>query len=404
VGRAPAADAFRAPKGTSVVNIPYDHPDFLSFLLEPFSRSGMAADEAADLAAETLAKNLTESNPSLSALYGDRRRAVGMLKESFARFSQAFGPLVSKYDDLFHRSLHLTPVAGVTDHPISGPGFPYESEFLGHPLAALAPYHLDRKILCGDDLRSVFRRARCNYIAKQFALAEFALTERLSSSILLTSPDPLEQANYILTDLEPFEYLHLDNIRWEHAETEGRAVYRAGERETQRAGYRLLHDSHETGWLVNTVSCTMFFRGFASCLVELIERLKAAPGRAGGNQFEETVIHVASEFDRYPKSEGARFSHSPRAHVTSLFSGLIQEPVILGNIKIGDNSRPGGTMGFAAPVTKLGAPVSLQNIASTVSEMAGVAKIDPGARSLVHVSGARLEPAIPFGRNVSDNG
>lgn len=400
VGRAPAADAYRAPKGTSLVSIPHDHPDYVSFLLEPFSQAGAGSEEAASRAAEALAKNLSLANPTLAPLYGDTQRAEKMLKESFGKFSQAFAPLVAKYDDLFHRSLHLSPVAGVTDRPIPGARFPFTSPVMGDPQAALAAYHLDRKIFCGGDLRDVFLRARCNYLAKQFAIAEFALTERLSSSILLTSPDPLEQANYILTGLDAFDYARLDEMQEEQAN--GQAIYRAGAVAKQGAGYKLLHDSHETGWLMNTVSCTMFFRGFAACLAELIDRLKATPGQHAKNLFEETVLHVASEFDRYPKSEGARFTHSPRSHVTSFFSGLIPEPAILGNIKVGNNSKPGGTMGFAAPVKELGGSVTLQNIASTVSEMVGVARINPEARSLVNVSGHRLEPSLPTGRNISD--
>lgn len=403
VGRAPATDAHRAPKGTSLVNIPHDHPDYISFLLEPFSQAGSGIEEAASLAAEELAEELTRANPGLAPLYGDRRRARGILKESFAKFAHSFDPLVRKYDDLFHRSLHLSPIAGVTDRPIPGARFPFKTPFAADPQTALAAYHLDRKALCGQDLREMFLHARCNYLAKQFAIAEFALTERLSSSILLTSPDPLEQANYILTELDPFDYVHLKDLSMDPGSVQGRAIYHhAGERFNQSAGYKLLHDSHETGWLVNTVSCTMFFRGFASCLAELIDRLKSVPGKGGGNLFEETVIHVTSEFDRFPKGMGSFFTHSPRGHVTSFFSGLIPEPAILGNIKVGNASKPAGTMGFAAPVAELGAPISLQNIASTVSEMVGVAKIDPAARSLVKVSGHRLEPALPPGRNISD--
>lgn len=402
VGRAPAADAYRAPRGTSLVSIPHDHPDYISFLLEPFSQASAGGGEASSRAAEALAQDLSRANPTLSPLYGDRQRAEKMLKESFGKFSQVFGPLVAKYDDLFHRSLHLSPVAGVTDRPIPGARFPFKGPFSGDPQAAIAPYYLDRKILCGGDLREMFLRARCNYLAKQFAIAEFALTERLSSSILLTSPDPLEQANYILTELDAFDYTRLDELLEEQNAAAGQSIYRSGPIVRQGAGYKLLHDSHETGWLVNTVSCTMFFRGFASCLAELIDRLKAAPGQSAGSLFEETVLHVASEFDRYPKSEGARFTHSPRAHVTSFFSGLIPEPAILGNIKVGNKSKPEGTMGFAAPVKELGSAVSLQNIASTVSEMVGVAKIDPEARSLVSVNRNRLEPTLPPGRNVSD--
>jgi hypothetical protein len=402
VGRAPAADAYLAPKGTSLARIPHDHPDYISFLLEPFSQGVEGGEEAADRAAKILAERIGGTNPSLMSLCGDRQRAGEMLRKGFSKFAHAFGPLVRKYDDLFHRSLHLTPVEGVTDRPIPGALFPFTSIVPGGPQPSLAAYYLDRKILCGGDLREIFLRARCNYLAKQFAIAEFALTERLSSSILLTSPNPLEQANYILTDLDPFEYVRLDELHEELGVTEGHVVYHAGRRARQQRGYKLLHDAHETGWLVNTISCTMFFRGFASCLSELIERLKATHGREGESLFEDTVIQVASEFDRYPRSEGANFTHSPRAHVTSFFSGLIREPAILGNIKVGNNSQPAGTMGFAAPVRELGAPVSLQNISSTVSEMVGVAKINPDAQALVSVHGSSLEPAISPGKNLSD--
>ncbi|MGZ3691332.1 MAG: hypothetical protein ACXVAX_07500, partial [Pseudobdellovibrio sp.] len=148
-----------------------------------------------------------------------------------------------------------------------------------------------------------------------------------------------------------------------------------------------------------------FYLGLGSCLLELIDRLKATKIE-NTTLFNETVIQVASEFDRFPTQLGAGTEHNSSAYVTSFFSGIIQQPTVLGNVFVGrpkGGYHAQGTIGDSAPVPSLiNHNININNVSSTLSEMLRVPKIVPRAASLVAVKNEKLEPLIEPARNIEN--
>lgn len=410
VGQTPASRAFKSRLNMGVVDIPSAHPDYISFILDIYSKQDVASKQSADSVDADVERALAAlhsysltNQPGAEVLYNERKRAEKMMRAGIKNLGEVFGPLVAKYEDLFQRSMKLSAIRGVTDQVIPGLSFPCERPGDREVLAGLGSHHAESNLICSSDLRDMFAQVQSQNLAKQFALAEFALTEGLSSSILLTTP---QERGHTLLNLAPVSCYTVDQIEKKFDSIKKISTYsvKAGATQVSKK-IQLLHDSHATGWMTNVIGCNLFYRGFSSCLLELIDRLKAV-SVGGGTLFDETVIQYATEFDRMPSDLGAGLTHNELGAVTSLFSGIIQKPTILGNIYVGrdsQNPNPLGTIGTAAPVPTLeNKIIGINNISSTLSEMLRVPRIVPRAASLVEVKGAKLTPTIEHARNIED--
>lgn len=113
----------------------------------------------------------------------------------------------------------------------------------------------------------------------------------------------------------------------------------------------LIHDMHESGTMAGLFYTTAFFRGFASGLLELIDRLKATQIN-GKDVWSETVVQLMSDFGRSARSDGSGSDHGYNQMVTSVYSGAIKNgPFVVGNIKkAGHNGGYSGTQGIAAEI------------------------------------------------------
>ncbi|MGZ3688019.1 MAG: hypothetical protein ACXVBW_06955, partial [Bdellovibrionota bacterium] len=399
-----------SPLGTGVVDIPSDHADYVSFLLDVFYqqspgsyRNLASVDQQIESAVGALEAYSRSNQPGATQLYRERRRSEQLLRRGIRDLGDVFMPLVRKYDDLFQRSMTLSAVAGVTDLAVPGLQFPCEAEGDPDVLHALGSHHLMGKLLCVPDLREMYHKAVAQNLAKQFALAEFALTEGLSSSILLASPR--ERGHTLLGVEAGISYSVADiEKKYDPAAKRSRFSVRHDAKPIE-IKMNVEHDAHTNGWVSNTLVCTLFYRGFSACLIELIDRLKQTP-LAGGTLFDETVIQYATEYERVPAEDGGGSGHNGSAYVTSLYSGIIPGPMVLGNIRVGrtpDQGHPAGTLGDAAPVE--GLPnhiINVGNVSSTLSEMLRVPRIVPRAVPLVTVEKGRVVPTVPPGKNVED--
>ncbi len=420
IGQTPAIRAFKSPLKTNVINIPSDEADYITYILDVFyKKNGISYRKDSDLDSEIenalgalKAYSLT-NQPGADVLYHERNRAEKLIRQGVKNLDDAFGPLVAKYEELFQRSIKLSSISGVNDSIIPGINFPCEVEGDVDILSALASHHMDNYIICDPDLRDVFIKIQAENLSKHFALAEFAITEGLSSSILLSSP--MERGQTLLGLKQKLTY-NVNQIEKSYdpiANLTNLKIQKNAQPTSQELN--LLHDSHGTGWMTNVIGCNLFYRGFSSCLLEFIDKLKGVSIAGGKTLFDETVIQYATEFERIPTKLGSGFGHNDRAHVTSLFSGIIQKPTILGNILVGRKdlsktqknsnaySRVIGTIGDAAVIPSLeNKIININNISSTLSEMLRVPKLVPRAVSLVEVKDSKLKVMIEDARNIED--
>jgi hypothetical protein len=110
-------------------------------------------------------------------------------------------------------------------------------------------------------------------------------------------------------------------------------------------------------------------------LLAFIDALKA------NGLFSSTLIHFTGDFSRSPRDgasdSGYGSDHGFSACVTSLISGAIDRPLLVGNITAsplpGYASYP-GTWGQAAPIADLGVAPGPGNVAATIAELMGIAR------------------------------
>jgi hypothetical protein len=418
LGKSPANKAFKSPLQAGVVDIPLESADYASFLLEIFhkqskenSDSPKDVDTAVENAIGFLKQYSLTNQPGSELLYNERKRVEKLIRNGVKNFSEAFTSLSSKYDDLFLRSLQLEPIEGVNEAKIPGVRFPISLAGKVRTPEALATHRImAESYLMSNDIRDVFAKVKSENLAKSFALAEFVLSEGLSSSIVL-SPPIHDRGNMLVNlgvNLAIYGDEQINNIYDETSNTtqltlkpEAIAKYET------KDGF--ITDCHETGWLPNVIACNLFYKGMSACLLEFIDVMKAKKTSAGKSLFDETVFQYATEFERAPTDSGSGSQHNFLASVTSLYSGVIKKPEIIGNIYVGRKAPfgsvlPMGTIGCAAP--NVGLPnkiININNISSTLSEMLRVPRIVPRAASLVEVKEDKLSTLIEPARNVEDD-
>ncbi|PWU22471.1 MAG: hypothetical protein C5B49_00530 [Bdellovibrio sp.] len=130
------------------------------------------------------------------------------------------------------------------------------------------------------------------------------------------------------------------------------------------------HDHHYVGQFCETLLTTLFYRALLACLVEFKNSL--------GAKFDNTVIHIAAEWNRSPAADGHGSDHGVTGSNVSIISGMIKGPVMIGNILVnsGMTAYP-GTWGVAAP-WQFGLETRtfvLTDITRTLTSMMGVKDI-----------------------------
>lgn len=223
-------------------------------------------------ALDDLAVYAKSSKPGADVLFKTRDNAEALFKRSFGNLTAVYNGLVAKYADLEKRVAQLT-VPNIL------------------PAAGIAPYNI----------------ASTGYgttLPGQFAVAEFLLTNGLSSTITIGGDDCIAG---------------LVSLNDEHSST---ALNRQGS---------LICHTHQ-------------FRALTTMIAELKRAL-------GPQLWEQTVVEVSAEFDRSPLDNGMGSDHAPEANTMTIMSGAIKKPVFIGNITVeGRGAGYTGTYGKAAPV------------------------------------------------------
>jgi hypothetical protein len=259
--------------------------------------------------------------------------------------------------------------------------------------------------IANADVREVFSKVKADNLAKSLALGEFVLTEGLSSSILLVPP--LHDRGNLLVDIMVQDSMYdASQIEINYSDTANETTIKlkkdAAYTTTQKPIF--VTDSHGSGWLTHVIACNLFYRGLSACFLEFIDQMKSKKISGSTSLFDETVFQYATEFERAPTNEGAGTQHNFLGCATSLFSGIIKKPEVIGNIYAGkkipvNTTLPLGTIGTAAPIKALNnRKITISHISSTLSEVLRVPKVSSRADSLVTVENgtlkSKIEPAV----------
>lgn len=403
IGRSPANRAFRSPLGVGLVEIPPEHFDYAQYLLGAFlpsaGHSNQSGEENLNTAIEEALGRLQDysrsNNPGAEILGQERLRAEKLVRRGMASAVEGYAATVAKYSSIVDRAFSGAFIPGVNDRTVPSASLPLTVPGQAAVLDAFGRHHVGGKIICGGDYLQAIYSGKILELATRFALAEFVLTQGLSSSVLLA---PSNEIGDILSGVTFPKAIGVEDVAARFNPESNTTTFEA---RAAMAEHRMdfSMDSHGVGLLPNLFSCTFYFRALGGCLLEIVERLKAT-NLNGRNLFDETVVHLSTEFERIPSKQLHDLDHNFRGQVTSIFSGLVKKPMVLGNILIGSPGA-GGTSGIAAPVEGLDSKiVKISNISASMSQLLRVPKIVDRAQPLLEVRGGEIVPTIEPARNV----
>ncbi len=326
---------------------------FITGLTPDFLAKRAALESALGPLREALNKKATSRHGAAKAQVVNQQgaRQLGTQQEDLGAIWDA---LLSKYTDLAKRAIATnatnTNLPGLTDLPIGTTGTRDQTY-------SLNPNFIAER---GDLREMIDSETQIPNMAEYFALTEYIMTRRLSSSVALPMTD-------------------FTNLRRNDAGARATSTF----------------DEHNGGQMVVLLLRSLYYRALSACMLELIDKLKAE------GMFADTVLHLSSEFTRNPRADKFGSDHGWQGASISLFSGLITAPLILGNITsaFGDANYP-GTWGAGAPVANLGKSLNYGHVAATIAALLGVPSPLTSDGPVVAVESSGIRALIERGKIV----
>lgn len=340
---------------------PFD-PAFGSSLTVSRQRQSVVRDYL-DAARAGLRADALVRHPDNVTVHKAISGARELMGSSVTALKAQWAPLLAKYQALVAAAI-VMEIPGINDKPIgiavadrkSGADGGGAYDIVGRPV--LNPNVED--IITSNSY--ILR------MAESFAVSEFILTNNLSDSITV-SVGPLMNLSVLFP---------------------GAAAV---------AATATNFDEHQTGAMTSTLINSVHAVAHSACLLELIDKLKAA------GMWAQTVINCSGEFNRIPRGNGVGSDHLYEGASLALYSGIIDGPHILGDIA--SNSHPqlyNGTSGVAVPQVGLATDntrIDLGNAAATIAQLLGVRSPITAREPLVVVRGNTIFPRIPPGKIVA---
>lgn len=306
-------------------------------------------------------------HPDFQPTSDDQRNALVKIKLGVQNIDQVWSGLFNKYLSIAENTFRDRTVPGFTDQPIP----------VGQDTGAnetLWSLQTDFGVLYptpGQDIRDWANQMDLSLIASTFALAEFVITNDLSSSYEM----------YL-------DYIHGltgSFIR----DTNGPFASPVSKTTS------FVVDQHQTGIMASLFPTACLFRAVGGCILELIESLKAK------NLFSSTVLHLGQDFGRLPRNTGGGSDHGFDGMISSIFTGLQSGgPKVIGNI-LSEGSNGGapsgysGTFGYKAPTMVAGVSTMLSpaHVTSTLAQLLRLPSNPWGnvAHPLIVVDGSSLQ-------------
>lgn len=354
-------------------------PNFnmIKSIMGPFFRSEQSkhllfSDSTIDaaLSKATLAidQNVLGHTSAFERVRKDKNNAARLLKSMAMDLDQVWLSLSAKYQALVAEAIL----------PLGGKLYPDGLPFLSNYPILVDQANAKRfdisssagvvSLTPGFDARQLFdAQTSIDGLSNLFALTEFLVTQGLTTSMVVS--------------LSGFTGLNFNGHR-----------------------FSSVFDEHNTGGLPSLLLNAFYFRGFSSCLLELIDQMKLQKLTAGRSYFDAAVIQVGSEFNRSPNAAGTTSDHGWQAASTTLISGKIKGPSVIGNIyaqAVNPTTQKiyPGTWGHAAPNKELaGKQIEAGHVANTVAKLLGAQGPSSLHASLVDMNQNTAVPKLGPGR------
>lgn len=260
-----------------------------------------------------------------------------MFERNLSQFTKTFATLLDKYQKIVTQEIKA-----------DFPGITTDLKDIKPDGSKVFQYTSGQYLTAGDNIKSLLDASDAPRVAYAFAFAEFALKENLTSALSLDM----------------------------------------GGNFGRFKNTTISHDQHFIGSVTSTILTSLYYRSVLGCMTEFKKSLEAV------NLWQSTVVHMASEFSRTPRTDGAGSDHGFESGSTSIISGMIQKPGLVGDIyqtpPESMASQYAGTWGHAAPcITENSKKRNIINddVVSTLCEMLQIPSIGTKGISLVKNSG-----------------
>lgn len=337
----PAGDAYRSQRSPAAATAQLDGgKNPLNELMNPF-RPRVASDlndpswqRAIAVSLEELDDYAYQIGVRPNAMAEAYDKAIDLIDSGKFDIHKKWNAVYQRYADATEEALSMAAINRLFKEPVKGDG----SKAFG--------INNENVTLTGD-IRAMFANATLPGFADAFALAELLATEEITSSIILP--------------LGPIRNLKLGGKT-----------------------FSTTHDQHNVGAVPSVMVTTAFYRAMINCMQELVGALKKK------DIFDDTVIHIGSEFSRTPRANGTGSDHGFYGASSTVISGKIKQFGLIGNIhKAGEQSATDqyqGTWGRAANFADFNRPIYVQDIANTICSMLGVQPVSENGNLLLNPS------------------
>jgi len=370
VGSNPVSRAFKSEKSL-LLEVPPGENNYADYILKPFlleEVDHLFSDGRLPAAFDEIAKNYPAEFKDIAEL---RKQSLKYFQKNIDKFTHEFSRLQAKYTLLIKNAIETNEYFNV-----HSPGLPLMVDGKKTIKEILGPFSVEEKFFPEIDLHNFVKSGEFNYWAQEFALCEFLLVNNICQSVLICPPKETGDLITSCKSAGALNFQHIEEIY--NPQTNKTTLSLKKNSELNKFHQTFPMDAHDTGVLFDVLTTKQFFRAISTCLYELISQLKNTKIN-DKTLFDETVIHIASEFDRNPSQDGYGSSHLPFSNPTSIFSGCLKGPAVIGNIYAGtlkkNDEEYFGTLGVGAPVKELGTAIKIGNVSSTLSTLLRVKPI-----------------------------
>lgn len=258
----------------------------------------------------------------------------------------------------------------------------------------IGKYKCDDYYVGNNSIVDIFSKAKMNSLVNQFAFLELSIKYELSRTFMIMV-DPIH-------DLSFENSYEQSKVKWRDInENEIEIFYEDKLYTTPKGKIDYLNtDAHNVGIFVSHVGFSKYYLAIMYCISEFMKSLKEFDVK----EFEETLIHLTSEFEREPRPNGSGSEHGWTGHTSTLFSGSFKTCQVLGNIFTNSNSdtdffKNSGTWGKGAPVGGLDRAIRYNDILNSIANLFGV-ESPFGGSLLFELKDGKILSKIERARNV----
>jgi len=385
----------RAYKSTQsqLSDIPVSEKNYAEYLMRPYliqdaERVFDTSDLEKDI--ELIAAGYKDQNVDTAKIKKDTLKDI---KNNIDQFLADYSSLFIKYTQIIQDA-----VAGqILEHAIATPSFPFEADGKKDLMEMIGPYLISDKLCQSENIFEFMKTGEIQYWAQEFALCEFLIKNQLCQSILISPPN---ETGDLIKQCHAKNVLGLNDLELKYdSKFNKSSVHLRSDASPKALSYQDVQmDSHHNGAFIEVLSTKLFYKTFTSCLYEFIDQLKMTKIDEHTSLFDQSIVHVASEFDRNPDQRGGGSDHLPLSNPTLLFSGLIKETTVIGNIYTGTLKKNPydlyGTLGVGAPCKELKAPIGIVNVSSTICQLVGIDPLVKRAPSLIEIKNNQVQSVL----------